>query len=126
MARTEYAVTVSEVSKDLSHKQRVQLQDTTSAIRLDKATQEGGVVIDPDFWAVLKIHNEKASDKDYDNYIIVDKNGSRYVTGSASFWSTFHDIMEEMKDSGEEFQIRAYRADSKNRPGKQFITCEII
>lgn len=100
--------------------------DTTSAIRLDKATTEGAVLINPDFWAVLAIHNEKSQDKDYKNYLIVDKDGSRYVTGSESFWSSFTDIMTEMADSDEQFSIRAYRADSKNRPGKQFITCEII
>lgn len=124
--RADYNVTVAEVSKDLTHKERVQLQDTTSAIRLDKATQEEAVLIDPDFWAVLDIHNEKSSDKDYKNYIIVDKSGQRYVTGSQSFWSSFNDIMQEMAGSGESFQIRAYRSPSKNRPGKDFITCEIV
>lgn len=124
--RTDYNVIVEECSKELSHKERVQLMDTTSAIRLDKATTEGAILINPDFWAVLAIHNEKSQDKDYKNYLIVDKDGSRYVTGSESFWSSFTDIMTEMADSDEQFSIRAYRADSKNRPGKQFITCEII
>lgn len=127
MARADYSVTVKEVSKDISHKQRVQLMDTTSAIRLDKATQDGeGVLINPDFWAELNIHNEKSADKDYENYIIVDKDGSRYVTGSKSFWFSFNDIMGEMKDSDEEFSIRVYRSPSKNYSGKDFITCEII
>lgn len=121
-----YTVTVVETSKELTHKERVQLQDTTSAIRLDKATQEAPVLIDVDFYAVLSIHNEMAEDKDYNNYIVVDKNGARYVTGSDSFWNTFVDIMTEMYGSDEPFQIRAYRADSKNYSGKSFITCEII
>ena len=124
--RTDYNVTVEECSKELSLKEKVKLMDTTSAIRLDKATTEGAILINPDFWAVLAIHNEKSQDKDYKNYLIVDKDGSRYVTGSESFWSSFTDIMNEMADSDEQFSIRAYRADSKNRPGKQFITCEII
>lgn len=127
MARTDYNVTVKEVSKEISHKQRVQLMDTTSAVRLDKATQDGeGVIINPEFWAVLAIHNEKSTDKDYENYIVVDKDGTRYVTGSKSFWSTFNDIMDEMADSDEEFSIRVYRSPSKNYSGKDFITCEII
>lgn len=124
--RTEYAVTVEQVSRELSHKQRVQLQDTTSAVRLDKATQEMPVLINVDFYAVLAIHNEKSSDKDYHNYIVVDKSGTRYVTGSESFWNTFCDIMAEMEGSGEEFQIRAFRSESKNYAGKSFITCEIV
>lgn len=125
--RTDYNVTVKEVSKELTHKERVQLMDTTSATRLDKATQDGTrVMINPDFWAVLSIHNEKSNDKDYDNYIIVDKDGTRYVTGSKAFWSTFTDIMDEMEDSGEDFAISVYRSPSKNYAGKDFITCEII
>lgn len=124
--RNGYSATVVEVSKELTHKERVQLQDTTSAVRLDKATQEMPVLIDVDFYAVLSIHNEKAEDKDYNNYIVVDKNGTRYVTGSESFWNTFVDIMAEMAGSDEEFQIKAYRSESKNYSGKSFITCEIV
>lgn len=127
MSRTDYNVTIKEVSKELTHKERVQLMDTTSAIRLDKATADGeDVIINPDFYAILAIHNEKSDDKDYENYLIVDKNGVRYVTGSKAFWSTFTDIMDEMEDSGEEFSIRVFRAPSKNYSGKDFITCEVI
>lgn len=127
MTRTDYSVTVKETSREITAKQRVQLKDTTSAVKLDKATQNGeGVIINPDFWAVLVIHNEKSNDKDYENYIVVDKDGSRYVTGSKSFWSSFNDIMDDMSDSDEEFSIRVYRSPSKNYPDKDFITCEII
>lgn len=123
---TDYSVTIKQVSKELSTKERVQLKDTTSAVRLDKATQEEAVLINPDCWAELNIHNEKSDDKDYVNYIIVDKDGTRYTTGSVSFWSTFNAIMDEMKDSEEQFSIRVYRSPSKNRPGKDFITCELV
>lgn len=127
MSRADYNVTITEVSKDLTHKERVQLMDTTSAVRLDKATADGeDVIIDPDFWAVLSIHNEKSDDKEYDNYLIVDKGGVRYVTGSKAFWSSFTDIMDEMAGSNEDFKIRVYRSPSKNYSGKDFITCEII
>lgn len=126
MSRADYNVTIKEVSKELTHKEKVQLMDITSAIRLDKATQEGAVIIDPDFYALLSIHNEKSSDKDYDNYLIIDKSGDRYVTGSRSFWSSFTDIVDEMMDSGEEYKIKVYRSPSKNYKDKDFITCEII
>lgn len=127
MARADYNVTVKEVSKELTHKERVQLMDTTSATRLDVATQGGqDVIINPEYWAVLAIHNEKSDDKDYENYLIVDKSGERFVTGSRAFWSTFSDIMDEMNGSDEEFSIRVYRSPSKNYSGKDFITCEII
>lgn len=124
--RTDYSVQVKEVSKELSHKEKVQITDLTDCVKLDKATQEGEVLIDIDFYAILSVHNEKSDDKDYENYVIVDKNGTRYSTGSKSFFNSLVDICEEMKDSDEEWKIKAYRKPSKNRQGKDFITCSIV
>ena len=124
--RKDYSVTVKEVSKDLTHKERVQITDLTDCVKLDKATQEGPVLIDLDYYAVLDIHNEKADDKDYQNYVVADKNGTRYSTGSKSFFNSLVDICDEMADSDEEWQIKAYRKPSKNREGKDFITCSIV
>lgn len=121
-----YSVKIQFASKELSAKERVMLKDTTGAVSLDEATQGAPVVIDPDFYATLMVHNEKAEDKDYKKNIIVDKAGTRYVTGSESFMSSFVNIMEEMDGSGEEFQIQAYRMPSKNYKGKEFLTCSIV
>lgn len=123
---TGYEVTIKEASKELTAKERIQLKDTTGAIKLDKATQVEEVTIDVDFYAELEIHNEKAEDKDYANYVVVDKNGNKYVTGSTSFWSSFINIYNEMKDEKEPWSIKAYRLPSRNREGKDFITCSVI
>lgn len=122
----DYSVLVSETSKELTAKERIQIKDTTDAIRLDEATKENAVMIDVDFYAVLNIHNEKSDDKDYTTYVIVDKDGQRYTTGSPSFWSSFMNIYTEMKDESEPWSIKAYRMPSKNRAGKDFITCSLI
>ena len=126
--RTDYSVTVKEVSKELTHKERVQITDLTDCVKLDAATQEGPVLIDLDYYAVLQIHNEKSTDKDYETYVIVDKNGVRYSTGSESFFNNLVDIYEEMDDSDDDevWQIKAYRKPSKNHQGKDFITCSIV
>ena len=124
--RTDYSVTVKEVSKELTHKERVQITDLTDCVKLDTATQEGPVLIDLDYYAVLAIHNEKSTDKDYENYVVADKNGIRYSTGSKSFFNNLVDISVEMQDSDEMWQIKAYRRPSKNRQGKDFITCSIV
>lgn len=121
-----YSVKIIAQSKELTAKERVMLKDTTNAIALDEATQGSPLVIDPDFYVTLEVHNEKAEDKDYKKHIIVDKAGHRYVTGSESFMSSFIGIMEEMDGSGEEFQIQAYRMPSKNYKGKEFLTCSIV
>lgn len=126
MENTNYSVTVAYCSKDLTAKERVQIKDTTDCTKLDTATLEGNVLINVDFYAQLNIHNEKSEDKDYSTYVVVDKDGTRYVTGSASFWSSFTSICDEMKEETEPWAIKVFRMPSKNRAGKDFITCSLI
>lgn len=121
-----YSVTITETSKQLSAKQRIAIKDTTNAMKLDEATANAeNVLIYPEMWAVLAIHNEKSEDVDYENYVLVDKDGTKYVTGSKSFWTSFMDIYREMENEDEEWGINVYRMESKNYKGKQFITCSI-
>ena len=103
------------------------LKDTRNAIKLDEAVSETPLVISPDYYAVLDVHNEKSKeDKDFQNYVVVDTDGNKYVTGSTSFFEAFTEIVEEMDGTGEEYQIEIYKLDSKNYKGKQFITCSIV
>ena len=120
-----YSVAIKESSRELTAKQRIALKDTTGAVKLDEATQVEPVIINVDMYAILAIHNEKSENPDYDNYIVVDKNGTKYVTGSASFWSSFMDIFTEMEGDDEEWALKVYRVPSKNYKGKDFITCSI-
>lgn len=121
-----YSVKIRKVSKEISAKERVMLKDTTNAISLDEATTNNRVVFEPAYYAVLDVHNEKSEDKDYVKYIIVDTSGTKYVTGSESFFTSFMDIMEEMDGCDEEFSIEVYRMPSKNYKGKEFITCSVV
>ena len=121
-----YSVKILEASKELTAKQKVQLKDTTDAIKLDDVTKSGAIILDPDFYAVLQIHNENSDNKDYYNYLVVCKDGEKYVTGSESFWSSFEDIMSDMFGSEEEFHIKVYKLPSKKYNGKEFITCSIV
>ena len=122
-----YEITIKETSKQLSAKEKIAFKNTTNAIKLDEATQQGTVTVYPAFYGIIGIHNEKADDHDYENYVVVDKKtGDKYVTGSKSFWSSFMDIADEMKDETEEWGVEIFRAPSKNYKGKDFITCCII
>lgn len=121
-----YSVTVISASKELSAKEKVMCKDTTGCTGLDEATRMENVKLDPDFWVKLSVHNEKSKDKDYEKFLIVCKDGTRYVTGSKSFITSFLDIMSEMQGSGEEFAVEAFRMPSKNYSGKEFLTCSII
>lgn len=125
-----YTVKITQTSKELTAKERVQIKDTGDCVHIDKATQDSGngaIVINPAWYAVLAIHNDKSQDKDYENYVIVDKDGTRYVTGSQSFMSAFLNIFEEMETvTDEDWSLKIYRLPSKNRAGKDFITCSVI
>ena len=122
-----YSVSIRECSTELTARERIKLKDTTNAIKLDEAASgETPLVIRPAAYAVLDIHNEKSDNKDYPNYIIMDDEGNKYVTGSESFWSSFKEIFEEMQNENEAYEIEVYKVDSKNYKGKQFLTCSIV
>lgn len=125
-----YKVEILNCSKELTARERIMIKDTTNAIKLDEATKDGNkLVICPSMVAVLKVHNDKSDNEEYEQYVIIDKSGTKYVTGSPSFWSSFEEIAEEMTDENgvaEEYEIECYKLDSKNYKGKQFLTCSII
>ena len=122
-----YTVKIEESSEELKGKMRIVMKDTSDALKLDEATEGGNsITIKVEKWAILKVHNEKSDDKEYENYVIVDNEGHKFVTGSQSFWSSFRNIYEEMKDEDEEWAIKVYRLPSKNYKGKEFITCSVI
>lgn len=127
--RTEFNITIKESSKnDMTARERVLLKDTSNAVKLDEVVTEDGTpfVLSPAAYAVLAVHNEKAKsdDKDYEQYLILDSDGNKYVTGSQSFWNSFTDIWSDME--GEPFELSIYKKPSKNYAGKCFLTCSIV
>lgn len=123
----DYEVKINTVSKELTARERVMLKDTRNAVKLDEAVKDTPLVISPAYYAVLDVHNEKSKeDKDFQNFVVVDTAGNKYVTGSTSFFEAFTEIVEEMSGTGEDYEIEIYKLDSKNYKGKQFITCSIV
>lgn len=123
-----YNAKVTFVSKEISAKEKIRLKDTNNAIGLDAATVESPLVIAPAYYAVVEVHNEKSEDKDYKKYVIVDKNGNKYATGSESFITAFREIADDMAKEApdEEYEIQVFRKESTNYKGKSFITCALI
>lgn len=121
-----YEVKIGYCNKELTARERIKLKDTTNAVALDEATEGSSLVISPSIWAELEIHNERNKDGnvDYMKYVIIDEAGTKYVTGSESFWTSFLEIAAEMGE--EAFDVEAYKVDSKNYKGKQFISCSIV
>lgn len=122
-----YEVKVNSCSKELTGKERVAIKDISNAVKLDTVvTPTERVEIIPDFTAILDVHNENAENKDYRIFVIVDKNGTKYITSSNSFISSFNGIAEEMVNETEEWGIEVHKIESKNFKGRYFLTCSII
>lgn len=123
-----YKVNIVKTSKEMSAREKIKLKDFSNAVQLDEVTQgEKPVIIEVDSFAVCEVHNEKSDNKDYTKYVIISKAGTKYVTGSESFFTSLADIMDELADAGEtDCTIEVYRKDSKNYKGKQFLTCSIV
>lgn len=127
---SDYSARVSFTSKEVSARERIKLKDTGNYTKLDEATQIEDVIIDIDYYAIVDVHNEKAQsgNKDYQQVVTVDKNGTYYSTGSTSYLNALENIMSELEDEGDngEISIKVYRRPSKNRTGKDFITCSLV
>ena len=123
----DYKATVEAASWEMSAREKLRYTDFTDVIQIDEATQAGDIIIDVDKWVVVMVHNEKSDTIGYKKYVIIDKEGQVYVTGSESFWRSFIEIYEVMSDEEEKvYSIKAYRRESKNYKGKDFLTCRII
>lgn len=120
-----YTAEIVKCNRELSKKEKVMYKNASDCKRLDdETTKNGSLVIAPELWMELSVHNDKAKNPDYTQYIIVDKDGTSYLTGSENFYNNFTSIAEEME--GEEFEVEVYRKPSKNFSGKEFLTCKLI
>ena len=121
-----YNVKVIATTHELTARERIKMKDTTNAIKLDSAiTSDEPIIVTPIDWAILEIDNSKV-DGVYENYIVVDESGQKFVTGSKSFWEAFKAIWDEMAEEEEVYQVEIYKVESKNYTGKKFITCSLL
>lgn len=128
---SNYTATIVESSRELTAKERVMYKDLGNAVQMvDFAhtanENDGKAIIDFADYVVVNVHNDATEDKDYTNYLIIDKQGNKYYTGSSSFWNAFINIYNEMKDSEEEWAIQLNLLPSKNYKGKEILTCSLV
>ena len=129
---SNYSAEIIESSRELSARERVMYKDTQNAISMndfaDNAKAEGAkaIITNVTDYVHIMVHNDKSEDKDYDNYLIIDGAGDKYVTGSQAFWNAFMDIYNEMKDETEPWDIQLNLIPSKNYKGKFVLTCSLV
>lgn len=122
----DYKAEVVESSRQLTARERIKFKDLTDAVSIDTATKDEAIFIEVKDYAIVKVHNDNSDNKEYTKYVLEDKDGTLYATGSESFWKSFKDIWDEMENETEEWTLKIYKKDSANYKGKQFITCSIV
>ena len=124
---TGYVVKIIESSKELSARERISLKNFDEMIALDEAVnaETPRLMIDVSGYVVASVHNEKSDNVDYNKFIIIDKDGQRYITGSKPFFSSFMEIWDEMDGENDDWGITVYKRESNNYRGKEFLTCTI-
>lgn len=129
---SNYSATIVETSRELTAKERVMYKDTKNATSLLEMAEEAlgagakAIINNVTDYIVIDVHNEKSDDVDYKNYLILDSEGNKYVTGSQSFWNSFMDIYNEMANETEPWGIELTLLESKNYKGKHILTCSLI
>lgn len=121
---------VKEVfGKELTKKEKVMLKDLTDCTVLGTEVEasECDIIIHPAFYAILSVHNDALSEPDYEAYVIVDRDGTKYQTSSDSFITSFRDIISDMEDEDPEtWAVKVTLKPSKNRTGKSFLKAVLI
>ena len=129
---SNYSATIAESSRELTARERIMFKDTQNAISLldlaEEAKQNNGKAIIQNVvdYVIVDVHNEKSDDVDYKNYLIIDGDGQKYVTGSESFWNSFMAIYTEMENETEPWGIELNLLESKNYKGKFILTCSLV
>lgn len=122
----EYEAKVVHCTKELTAKERIAIKDTSNATKLDAVVEVGEKFnIDVDYVATIDVHNPLAENQDYTLFVIVDKGGNKYATGSESLMSSYLNIASEMENESEPWTIDVYKVESKNYKGRYFLTCSI-
>ena len=129
-------VKIAMASREFTKVQKIALQNTSECVSLDAELEELAkegkqLVISPKDYVVLDITTDKpnlSGNENYKNMVVIDRNGTRYATGSNSFMEAFINIYEIMHEDEEDpqYDIVVKRKDSKNYKGKYFLTCDIV
>lgn len=120
-----YKVSITETSAELTAREKLMMEDTTDASKLNDLQEGEELTITPKAYAILHGEDDEGKNDPYDKIIITDEEGQKYTTGSKAFRDNFLKIWNTMAEENEPYQIKIYKVKSNKREGS-FITCSII
>ena len=125
----EYEVKLVESSRELTARDKIRFKNFSAAVALDTlvADEKESFSFIPTGYAIFNVHNERAENIDYPLYIIEDKAGNLYKTGSLSFFGRFKEIFDTMMQDapGEDFSVSAIKRPSARYKGKYILLAQL-
>lgn len=130
-----YKAVVKESVKGLTAREKIAIKALNDVTELnDLVTPEQAIMINIDNVVTVMVHNEKSDNQDYNKYVYVDKDGTKYVSGSEPLYTTVRDILSDIEDAiadgemdeTEDITIKVLKKESANYKGQMFLTAELI
>lgn len=130
-----YKAVVKESVKGLTAREKIAIKALNDVTELnDLVTPEQAIMINIDNVVTVQVHNEKSDNQDYNKYVYIDKDGTKYVSGSEPLYTTVKDILSDIKDAiadgemdeSEDITIKVLKKESANYKGQMFLTAELI
>lgn len=130
-----YKAVVKESVKGLTAREKIAIKALNDVTELnDLVTPEQAIMINIDNVVTVMVHNEKSDNQDYNKYVYIDKDGTKYVSGSEPLYTTVKDILSDIEDAiadgemdeTEDITIKVLKKESANYKGQMFLTAELI
>lgn len=130
-----YKAVVKESVKGLTAREKIAIKTLNDVTELnDLVTPEQAIMINIDNVVTVQVHNEKSDNQDYNKYVYIDKDGTKYVSGSEPLYTTVKDILSDIEDAiadgemdeTEDITIKVMKKESANYKGQMFLTAELI
>lgn len=130
-----YKAVVKESVKGLTAREKIAIKALNDVTELnDLVTPEHAIMINIDNVVTVMVHNEKSDNQDYNKYVYIDKDGTKYVSGSEPLYTTVKDILSDIEDAiadgemdeTEDITIKVLKKESANYKGQMFLTAELI
>lgn len=104
MARTDYTAKVTYSNKELTAREKIAYKDFEGCTKLNDIVKQGeSLTLDIANVIRVDVHNEHSKQNtDYSVYVVVTADGNKYRTGSASFFESYCDIIDELNEAGED------------------------
>lgn len=130
-----YKAVVKESVKGLTAREKIAIKALNDVTELnDLVTPEQAIMINIDNVVTVQVHNEKSDNQDYNKYVYIDKDGTKYVSGSEPLYTTVKGILSDIEDAiadgemdeTEDITIKVMKKESANYKGQMFLTAELI